>query len=135
MRTDATIDKKQVKLPNSSWLGYSKGTAQYGDFVVWNDTGERKLARVIGRVAHAPEAGSKELNTFSPKIENYIMLAVLNSTCTSKFIRWVSPDEIQECYQPGDYALLIRNTMAQFTSEEFIAGKPEAIADRIERGF
>ena len=129
MRKDAQIDKRQVKLPNASWMGFSKSTAQYGDFVVWNDTGELKLARVIGRVAYAPECGSK------PVIRDYLMLAVLNSTCTSKFIRWVSPEEIQECYRPADYALLIRQTMEQFTSEEFTAGKPEEIAERIEQGF
>jgi len=87
MRTDAQIDRKQVRLPNSSFSGYSKGTAQHGDIVIWNDNGQRRIARVAGRVAYAPESGNKDQGTYTPTIRNNLFLIVLNNTLAYKYIR------------------------------------------------
>jgi hypothetical protein len=131
MRTDAQIDRKQVKCPNVTLLGYNRWKARHGYIVVWNDEGTKRLARVVGRVAYAPECGSRENGTYTPAVRNYLMLVVLNTSATSKFIRWVNPDEIVECYSPEDYASRIQATISRFLEDDFIRQSPDAIASEL----
>jgi hypothetical protein len=132
MRTDAKIDQRSVKLPNVQFTGYNKHEAEPGYFVVWNDNGERKLCRVIARVAFAPECGDKERNTWSPEIRNQLMVGVLNSSVSSIYLRWIKPEDVQECYSPEDYAECMQRVFARFTSDAFINQSPEAAAHEME---
>lgn len=133
MRTDATIDRRQVKLP---YISYGRGEwkARYKDFVVWNDQGTLRLCRVVGRIVYAPELGSKEQGTYSPAIRNHLMLVCLNPSHQSSFIRWVPPEEIVECYRPSDYVQQAKKHIDRLFSDAFISQKPNVIADEIEGG-
>jgi len=74
MRTDATIDGRQVHVPNASHLGYDKWVAQVGDWVVWSyepGTGDC-IGRMIGRVHYAPPCGE------TPAIKDYIEVLQLS---------------------------------------------------------
>lgn len=127
MRQDATIDRRQVYCPNSSWLAYSKGTAKAGYFVVWNDNGNMRLCRVIGRVHYAPASGEVK------EIKDWLFLAVLNDSATSVWIRWVPPSEITNVYSPEDYATMRHSkAMDLFHSADFLKNSPEGIAAILE---
>jgi hypothetical protein len=112
-------------------IGYNRWIARHGYIVVWNDNGQRRVCRVVGRVAYAPEVGSKEMGTYSPMMSNYLMLIVLNTVGSSTYIRWVHPDEIVECYDPKDYVNKIRTNLERFLSDEFIKKSPLEIAEEL----
>ena len=92
------------------------------------------MVRVAGRVAYAPELGSKEQGTYTPTIRNHLVLVVLSSCLSSKYIRWVAPEEIVECYAPEDYHMRIQDNVSRFLSDEFVAQAPEAICAEVFRG-
>jgi hypothetical protein len=102
MRTDCTIDTKQVYCPNATWLAYGKGAARFGD-VVWykewltDGTYDTRIGRVIGRVAYAPACGETK------PISNYLCVAVLSNGYCAAFERWVNPEDVIEVNSFEDF--------------------------------
>lgn len=97
MRTDAIIDKKQVRCPNASTLGYGKWKAQVGDIVLFQE-GERRtrVGRMIGRVHYAPTCGE------TPAIRDYLLLICLGDMLSWTCERWVNPADVLEVQSPRD---------------------------------
>lgn len=98
MRTDATIDKRQVWCPNTSTIAYGKYRAQLGDWVSWNypnadgSKGVNMIGRMIGRVKYAPALGE------SPEIKNWIEVLTLTMELTSVHVRWVDPAWVRQVH-------------------------------------
>jgi hypothetical protein len=90
MRQDASIDKKQVRCPNASHLGFDKQVAQVGDIVQWNIDGDNaRIGRMIGRIAYAPMlAGDVR------PIQNYILVLALAPDMSYTCERWVNPADV-----------------------------------------
>lgn len=100
MRTDATIDRKWVKLPNASTLGYGKWRAQFGDFVVFRTGGEPdggfpSLGRVAGRVVYAPALEPNE-----QPVRDWLLVITFTQDMCSVGERWVDPAWVGYCYEP-----------------------------------
>lgn len=94
MRTDVTLDRKQVKLPNACTLGYGQATARAGDWIVWLDsTGERYYGRVIGRVVYAPLVADDR-----DPIRGWLCVAALSQDGMHTAERWVDPALVTDCY-------------------------------------
>jgi hypothetical protein len=128
MRTDATIDRKQVICRNSSHLGYSKVTARTGDIVVYSEGKEwgTHVARVIGRVAYAPSLGTE------PAIRNYLVVASMSNDLTFVGERWVNPEDVSQVFsvRPETARLL-----AFFLSPEFGHESVDNLRRWTESGF
>ena len=88
MRTDAIIDKRQVKVPYSSHIGFSKWRAQVGDLILFTEGGRTVTGRMIGRVHYAPALGE------TPIIRDYILCVCLNDALDYTFERWVNPIDV-----------------------------------------
>jgi hypothetical protein len=87
MRTDVTIDGRQVICTNASLLGYSTRRARVGCFFVYSDeAGTNHVARMLGRVVFAPRLGAE----LKP-VKNHILAMVLMSWAQSAAERWVDP--------------------------------------------
>ncbi len=87
MRTDITIDGRQVRCPHASTLGYGKWKAQLGDWVSWTqptdgDHGVNNIGRMIGRVAYDPQG----------ECTGWIVVLSLGMEMTTVFERWVRPE-------------------------------------------
>lgn len=50
MREDVKIDRKQVRCPNASHLGFDKYNAQVGDIILYQDGDTERIARMAGRI-------------------------------------------------------------------------------------
>jgi hypothetical protein len=94
MRTDCTIDRKQVRCPKASMLGYSKPVARLGDWVTWVWDGRQYTGRMIGRIAYAPRLTGDE-----KPIRGWILALMLSCELTSCCERWVSPDDVTEIHE------------------------------------
>lgn len=100
MRTDVTIDRKQVHLPNASTLGYGKFKAQHGDVVLFKQDpsiGQLTIGRVVGRIASAPRIGD------DPDLRGHLVVVALTQSITSPMERWVDPANVVECFNPQDF--------------------------------
>lgn len=73
MRTDAIIDKRQVRCPNASHIGYSKPIARVGDLITFTQQDRAITARMIGRVHYAPKLAPND-----PTVKNWILAVCLN---------------------------------------------------------
>jgi len=98
MRTDTIIDRKLVKCPNASTLGYGKWKAQFGDIVLWKDSEGIHIGRVAGRIQYAPALGSE-----TPAIRNHLLIVALSRNHTFPMERWVDPQEVIEVYDPANF--------------------------------
>jgi hypothetical protein len=134
MRNDCIIDKKPIKLPNSHLTGFCKKIGNVGDLVVWNNDGDRRLCRIAGRIHSAPAVAGTQA------ISNWVFAVVLNPTLTDTWIRWIPPEEIEECYDcdsgrdkrdVGNYADRIRLIIANFLSREMISPDPFKTASNL----
>lgn len=128
MRTDAKIDGVQVRVPNVPFLGYNKPFAQKGDIVVWNDDGSRRVCRVAGRVHFAPATpdGTRE-------IRDWLFLVALSDSLSDLWVRWVPPEEIEECFSMEDYASRIRKTLDKLLDPTFRSKNPYDIAADLDQ--
>lgn len=102
IRTDCTIDTRQVYLPNASTLGFGKYQARFGDFVWYREhytdgSYSTVLGRVLGRVAYAPPCGE------TPAIEGYLLVAQLGHNATHVYERWIDPADVTECQRFADF--------------------------------
>lgn len=96
MRTDTTIDSRQVICRNASTIGYSSVKLRVGMFFVYSEDGDgdrRRLGRMIGRVS-APAIGEGE--NYSPRIEGYILALVLSDNGAHCYERWIDPNNVIE---------------------------------------
>lgn len=98
MRTDVTIDRKQVRCPHASTLGYGQWIARTGDLVCWqqpltDSSSEPCTGRVIGRIAYAPPCGE------TPAIRGWLLVLALSPCLTHAFERWVNPEWVTEVYR------------------------------------
>lgn len=104
MRTDILIDKKQVKCPNVSLLGYGKWKAQVGDLVWFKEGDTERIGRMVGRVASGDH-------------KNHIIVGTLSSSLCSVYERWVSPNQvtrIEEIRNQGEaLAWFLSDTMTK----------------------
>jgi len=128
MRTDATIDRKQVICKKSSYLGFSKVTARTGDMVVYSEGTEwgTHVGRVIGRIAYAPALGNEQ------PIRNYLIVASLSNDLTFVGERWVNPEDVSQVFavRPETAKLL-----AFFLSPEFGHESVDNLRRWTESGF
>jgi hypothetical protein len=88
---DATIDHRQVRLPNASHLGYDKWKAQRGDVIVYREGEGTRTGRVLGRVAYAPPEG--EIGA----ITDHLYVLALSDDLSHAYIRWVDPADVVQC--------------------------------------
>jgi hypothetical protein len=95
MRTDATIDGKQVICRNASLLGYSTRRARVGCFFVYyEEDGSNHVARMLGRIAHAPGLPPER-----KPIKNHILAMALMSWAQSAAERWIDPATVIAVYE------------------------------------
>ena len=88
MRTDAIIDRKQVRCPNASTLGYGKWKAQVGDLVEFKEGNKVVVGRMVGRISYAPN-----LNGGKP-LKNYIVAICIDQMLRYTFERWINPIDV-----------------------------------------
>lgn len=110
MRTDVTIDRKQVRCPNTSHGGYDKYKAQVGDIVLFNESGHSLVGRMIGRIVYAPPCGE------TPAIRNYILVIALSQDMTFSMERWVNPADVMRVQAPRSH----KQVMDYFLSDQIV---------------
>lgn len=86
MRSDVERNRKMISVPNSSWIGFSRGNLRYGDFFLTN---ENRLGRCHGQVRAS----------FMSKdpVKRWGILAQMaapNMTWTGE--RWIDPEDVFE---------------------------------------
>ncbi len=129
MRTDAIIDRRQVRLPNASTLGFGKWKAQVGDLLTFRET-ETQLShgRMIGRVHWAQGHDGK------PPIRDYILVIVLNDTLDHTYERWVNPKDVERCYTLQTEYTDRRKLVEYFLSDELTDSPIDEIRRSTEYG-
>lgn len=127
MRTDARIDRKQVRLPNASHLGFGKGRAQLGDWVTWKTDGNEGFGRVAGRVAYAPAiCEDKE------PIRGWLLVMAFFCENTTVGERWVNPEWVTRCTPANDHTLELWKFMQ---SDEFVYCPADQLRRWSETGY
>lgn len=109
MRTDIITDRRQVICKNASVIGYSTRKVRVGDFVMWDENGQRQVGRMLARMTW---------NGIEGKCK-YIVVARLANDCT--FVggeRWVKPDDVMEAYPQGYYVGKVKAAMRLFLGDE-----------------
>jgi len=128
VRTDATIDRRQVRLPNASTLGYGKWKAQVGDLVVFKETEHHySHGRMIGRVHYASGHDGQP-------IRDYILVIVLNETLDHTYERWVNPKDVVSCYTLQTENTDRRKVCEYFLSDELVKSPIDEIRRSTEYG-
>ena len=91
-RKDVERNRQLTIVPNSSWLGFSKGRLSYGDFFIFRDIDDSlKLARCHGRIR--PSVNSTDRNTNGQWV---ILSQVAAKSMAYTGERWVTPDRVVE---------------------------------------
>jgi len=96
MRT-IQIDNRKVIAPNATLLGSATRTIKAGTFFIWNDAGQLRQCRSLGRIASCDSDGDD--------CAGYVLAMVLHASATLAFERWVNPAEIVEAYADSPAAL------------------------------
>lgn len=117
MRTDIKTDKKLVKLPNASTLGFGKWKAQFGDVVRFEDENGTHIGRVAGRVKDNGQV--------------YVIVIVLFDACYVGE-RWVKPEEISYCITVRKQH---QELMRFFMSDEWLTTSPDTLRSWAESGY
>lgn len=115
MRTDCIRDNRATRLPNSSRIGFSLGTAKRGAWIRTASTpvDPGRIGRVVGRV-HADG-------------KTYLETVLLLGAGDIPAVRWIDPADVIECYASPPRRIF-----------EFMCGDwrdSSAVLARIERGF
>lgn len=122
MRTDVRIDRKQVKLPNSTNLGFGKWKAQFGDVVRFDESGHDMYGRIIGRIAHAHRPDG------DPDVRGWLVVIALGSNLSFPMERWVNPADVRECFNPQAFGGRdMAKFLAFFFGPEFRKQKTEVL--------
>lgn len=118
MRTDAIIDKRQVRCPNASHLGYDKWKAQVGDLITFRE-GDHGITtgRMIGRIHYAPPCGE------SPAINNWLLVIGINSMLDHTFERWANPADVTRVQSLREQQAV----MGYFLSDEILKAPIEEV--------
>lgn len=124
MRTDATIDKRYVRCPNTSHLGYDKWCAQVGDIINWTESGETRIGRMIGRVHYAPPCGE------IPAIRDYILVVGMAQDLTHTFERWVNPVDVTRVQAIRNHAEILE----WFLSDDMVRAEVGEVRRALEWG-
>ena len=127
MRTDAQIDRVQVKLPNASTLGYGKWKAQTGDWIAWDIPGNSGFGRVAGRVHYAPAICEDK-----GPIRDWILVIMFSCEMTSVHEMWVNPEWVTRCYNHNDYQIALWRFMQ---SDDFTRCSPDVLRAWSETGY
>lgn len=149
MRTDCTIDGKQVICPTATLIGFATRKCRVGSYFVYRDGTEQRMARMLGRVAFAPALPdiNGKYATGAKHIKNHILAMVWfpMGHCAE---RWIDPADVIECYAtpPADIAAfffapklpygaqIMRRLMEHGTcSNAYIANAPERVAEFAKR--
>jgi len=89
VRTDAIIDKRQVRCPNASHLGFDRWQAQVGDLILFTDGERTSVGRMIGRVHYAPPCVE------SLAVHDWLLVVGLAADLGHTFERWVNPLDVE----------------------------------------
>lgn len=86
-RKDVEVDQREVRVPNSSWLGFSSGTLRPGDFFVFMNYTRQTLARMHYRVK------KESLGLCN----GHIVAQIARNSCLSNHCEgWVNPMDVLE---------------------------------------
>jgi hypothetical protein len=130
MRTDVTIDKKQVKCPNSSFLGYSTYKAQFGDLLEWQSpSSERQIGRMIGRIAYAPK-----LETSDNDVTGWIVVCALSNSLDHVYERWINPEWVNRI-TPKSRLPEHREVLESFLSDDILKFDSNLLRRWISSGY
>ena len=126
MRTDITIDRKQVQIPLKNQIGFMRYKVQFGDIVFFEEAGFRMVGRMIGRIAsNCMDNGSN--------LKDHIVVACLGSDLSFTMERWVDPKYVVACYKPKPPYDLDRK-LAIFFSDEWLEQTTDQIRQRLSNG-
>ena len=128
MRTDAIFDRRAVRVPNASQIGYSAQIARVGDFI--NFTGHRftTTGRMIGRVHWAPSTNEHGV------IKNWILAICIGSDLGHTFERWIDPKDVTQCEPPSCIARK-KLAVAWFLSDEIFTADMNEVRTSTEHGY
>ena len=131
MRTDATIDKRQVLCRNASCIGFGKIQAQVGNLVMWRDVPDGQLlaGRMIGRVHYAPA-----LSGDTKSVRDYILVIGLNPELSHTFERWVNPTTVERVEVLNHACADRRAVMEYFLSDEMTRATVDEVRRATEWG-
>lgn len=131
MRTDITIDRKQVQIPLKNQTGYMRYKVQFGDIVFFDECGHRTVGRMIGRVAKGQDYPPPDGKGGS--LKDYIVVACLGSDLSFTMERWVNPADVLAAYKPKPPYDLARK-LGIFFSDEWLKQTPDQIRARLNIG-
>lgn len=89
MRTIKT-DNKRVIAKNATLLGFATREVKRGSFFIYNDAGQFRMARSLGRIAECDSDGEDCTGH---------VLAMIWGMSGYCYERWVNPTEIVECLE------------------------------------
>lgn len=92
-----TLTRRQVVCPNATLLGYSKGTARYGDIVAYQfpDGTQTFTGRMLGRI-DAPAEYHPTTKETIPACKGWLCILTFNETLTGAYPRWVNPAWVRD---------------------------------------
>lgn len=122
MRKVKLHPKKTAKLPNATTLGFAKCKASPGDWLIYLDEvgGQQReyCARLIGVIESTENDGLEDCT-------GMLCVAVLSQNGTHFFERWISPEQVTQCYEM-EY---VRENMQQF-----LHMSPQKLFEWVRRG-
>jgi hypothetical protein len=133
MRTDITIDRKQVKCPNASMLGFGKWKAQVGNLVTYRVTytdgsSREETGRMVGRIAYGSNL------TTGGSLRNHLVLLSISSDLTHTMERWIDPKDVVRIHDIDEEYLQIRSVMNWFLSADLTKAPVEEIRQCLSHG-
>ena len=114
MRTDCSIDARQVICPKATTLGFATIKCRVGSYFVYAESRDEdgfvtssRMARMLGRISFAPALPESD-GRYAPgakHVRNHIlaMVWIEMGHCAE---RWIDPTDVLECYAepPADIA-------------------------------
>ena len=92
-----TTDNRRVIARNATLLGFATRKIKAGTFFVYNDAGQLRAARSLGRIASCDSDGDD--------CTGFVLAMVLHASAGFAFERWVNPDDITEAYDAPPAAM------------------------------
>ena len=84
MRADVVRNERKIDVPNSSWIGFSRGSLSFGDFFIYSHDGHRRMARYHGQIR--PVSGGAW----------QILAQVADNFMGCTYERWIDPRDVLE---------------------------------------